>query len=104
MARFQSLVALLCFALLIATSQSTPQSNGTGFCQWCEDFVGAFDQEIKSGAGTVEQQVTRACDAVLPQSLQQYCISTVDGYINTIVKDLEQELAPQAICKKISLC
>uniref|UniRef100_A0A7E5A193 Saposin B-type domain-containing protein n=1 Tax=Panagrellus redivivus TaxID=6233 RepID=A0A7E5A193_PANRE len=104
MARYHNLVAFLCFALLITNSQSTPQANDFSFCSWCEDFVGALDKEIESGAGTVEQQVTRACDAVLPHSLQPFCINTVDGLIDGIVKSLEQEIPPKAICEEIDLC
>uniref|UniRef100_A0A7E4W9H3 Saposin B-type domain-containing protein n=1 Tax=Panagrellus redivivus TaxID=6233 RepID=A0A7E4W9H3_PANRE len=64
--------------MLIIKSQSAP-AYGDNICDLCEQFVGALDNKIQSGARTIERQVAGACDEIHPQWLQRYCPSYVDG-------------------------
>uniref|UniRef100_A0A7E4WBW3 Saposin B-type domain-containing protein n=1 Tax=Panagrellus redivivus TaxID=6233 RepID=A0A7E4WBW3_PANRE len=99
MARYFNLFAFLCFALLITNSQSMYTPNGFIPCGTCIKIVSILE---KGGASTVEAEIPVACEAAV--FFKSECEKILKPFVDTIVKGIEEELSPKAICETMSFC
>lgn len=81
------------------------QGLSDGKCTLCQFVVGEVEQLMLSNSSLafITSEMTRICE-LFPKTMQQGCNAVVQSYLPTIIQFLEQEITPQEICAKLSLC
>uniref|UniRef100_A0A7E5A1T6 Saposin B-type domain-containing protein n=1 Tax=Panagrellus redivivus TaxID=6233 RepID=A0A7E5A1T6_PANRE len=103
MARYHNLVVLLCFALLITQSQSTPVSKKLISCHDCLYVVRQLELVVKTGGlAAIEPEIEIACLAA--DVADPLCVFSFMAVFALLENLLSQGLPPRQICEAITFC
>ncbi|XP_077529784.1 prosaposin [Haemaphysalis longicornis] len=92
-------------ALRKPVESKVPEKVSDEQCALCEIVVKMIYNELKDQK--TEEEIKAALDKVctlLPNSLQQRCVSTVNTYFDQLVVIITQGLTPEEACQELGIC